>query len=218
MSLHKSQRVWQRCALALLLGSALAAPALHADSLRSTSAHDPEAIYACYVPGSGAMYLIKTTDPTETCKSASHIPFQWQATGPAGEPGPQGPAGTVGPQGPMGPIGPAGPAGPQGPTGPAGLQGPTGPQGAAGPGGFSGVEKIDADIWNAWADTDGTVVAQCPAGKKVLGGGFTFHPIIGRVAESRPSADRTAWVVHYTHLGASQGWLGAWALCANWVP
>ena len=215
-NVHRSAR---RRAVALLVVSVLAAPALHASpSTGPTIPFDPETIYACFVPGSGSIYLIKTTDPTETCKSANHIAFQWQVTGPEGQQGPQGPAGPEGPQGPQGPIGPAGPAGSQGAAGAPGAQGPTGPQGAVGPGGFSDVEKVAPQVWNDWVATDETVVAQCPAGKKVLGGGFTYHPILGRVAESRPSADRTAWVVHFENLGASQGWLSAYAYCASWVP
>jgi hypothetical protein len=209
---------FRRTTFALLLSSVLAVPSARAE-LPTSRGVDPETIYACVVPGSGSMYRIKVTDPAETCRSPQHVQIQWQVTGPQGEQGPQGPIGPVGEKGPVGPIGPAGAAGPQGPQGPAGLQGPTGPQGPAGPGGFSAVEMIHADVWYENIETQKTLVTQCPAGKKVLGGGFTFAPIFsGRIAESRPSADRTSWVVHAEQLGLEQGWLGGWAICATWAP
>ena len=49
---------------------------------RLAIAADPDVIYACYVPGSGTLYRIKATDPTETCKSQDHIPLQWFVNGP----------------------------------------------------------------------------------------------------------------------------------------
>ena len=78
---------------------------------------------------------------------------------------------------------------------------------------------VHNDVWYDVLDTQKTVVAQCPAGKKILGGGFSFAPVLApRMAESRPSADRTAWVVHAGQLTLEQGWLGAWAMCATWAP
>jgi hypothetical protein len=201
-----------------LLTSAFTIPSA-LDALPATRSLDPETIYACVVPGSGSLYRIKITDPAETCRSPQHIQIQWQVTGSQGEQGPQGAAGPVGLKGPVGPIGPAGAAGPQGPQGPAGLQGPTGPQGPVGPGGFSSVEIISNDVWYDIPDTQKTVVAQCPAGKKVLGGGFKFAPVLApRIAESRPSADRTAWVVVAGQVTLEQGWLNVWAICATWAP
>ncbi len=205
-------------ALTMVLASVLAAPAVYAAPVAATVPPDVETIYVCYIPGSGAMYRIKATDPAETCKSPHHIQMQWQVTGPPGEQGPQGPAGPAGPQGPEGPVGPPGPAGPEGAAGSVGAQGPAGSQGPVGAGGFSDVEKVTVSVENAWAATTETVVAQCPAGKKVLGGGAMFYPLVGRIAESRPSADRTAWVAVFANLGASTPSLTALAFCANWVP
>lgn len=215
---HHTHVPARRRALALLLSSALVAPAVHAAPMRASRTFDPETIYACVIPGSGAMYRIKATDPSETCRSPSHLQLQWQVTGPGGDQGPQGPEGPAGAEGPPGPVGPAGPAGPQGAVGPAGPQGPTGAQGPAGPSGFSGVERVLTQVQNAYLATSETVVASCPAGKKVLGGGAAFDPIIGRLAQSRPSADRTAWIAVFENLGASTPWLNAYAFCASWVP
>lgn len=97
--------------------------------------------------------------------------------GPAGPTGPQGPAGIDGKPGPIGPIGPTGPQGPPGPQGPAGPQGPTGPQGPPGPPGTPGVsghEILQRAIGPAQVPEQGIDV-QCPAGKKVMGGGFEIR-------------------------------------------
>jgi len=214
----QTHRNIRRGSIALLLASVVAVPTVRA-AVPASRTNDLETIYACVVPGSGSMYRIRITDPTETCRSPQHVLIQWEVTGAQGDQGPQGPAGPVGPQGPVGPIGPAGPAGPQGPQGPAGAQGPTGPQGPVGPGGFSDVEIVSASATYNFVDTEKSAVAQCPAGKKVLGGGFKFDPILApRMAESRPSADRTAWVAHAGQLTLEQGSIFAWAICATWAP
>ena len=65
-----------------------------------------QTVYGCYVPTSGTMYRIKTTDTRETCASPAHVQF----TISQGVPGPQGPAGPKGDTGPQGAAGPAGSA------------------------------------------------------------------------------------------------------------
>ena len=173
---------------------------------------DPEVIYACYMPNSGTLYRIKAEDPTETCKSQSHIAIQWEVEGPTGPQGPQGPMGPQGPAGPAGPVGPAGPQGPQGPVGPAGAQGPAGPAGA------SGYEVVSVMEENGFFETDETVIAQCPAGKKVLGGGHIMNPAVGRVGHSRPHNNNTAWYVYVDNLGGNTPFVSAWAICADVGP
>jgi hypothetical protein len=173
---------------------------------------DPEVIYACYVPNSGTLYRIKAEDPAETCKAASHIEIQWEVEGPEGAQGPQGPMGPQGPAGPAGPIGPAGPQGPQGPAGPAGAQGPAGPAGA------SGYEVVSVSVENGFFVTDEIVIAQCPAGKKVLGGGHIMNPAVGRVGHSRPHNNNTAWYVYIDNLGGNTPFISAWAICADVGP
>src|SRR5690606_30789318 len=63
-------------------------------------------------------------------------------------------------KGPMGPAGPQGPAGPEGPAGPPGPAGPQGPQGLPGPPGASGSTKL---VLTAFANSEGTAVADLPA-------------------------------------------------------
>jgi len=173
---------------------------------------DAEVIYACYVPNSGTLYRIKAEDPTEACKSQNHIEIQWEVEGPQGAQGPQGPIGPQGPAGPAGPIGPAGPQGPQGPVGPAGAQGPAGPAGA------SGYEVVSVSVEHNFFVTDELVIAQCPAGKKVLGGGHIMNPAVGRVGHSRPHNNNTAWYVYIDNLGGNTPSISAWAICADVGP
>lgn len=87
-------------------------------------------------------------------------------TGPVGPPGPQGPLGPAGPQGPDGPVGPEGPRGPEGPQGPEGSQGP------AGEDGVSGYEVVSRTYFASFSSEEAkTYTIDCPAGKRVLGGG-----------------------------------------------
>lgn len=72
---------------------------------------------------------------------------------------------------------PAGPQGPAGPAGPAGPQGLTGPQGLNGVSGLQFVQNVSAvnSTSTRW------VIATCPAGKKVVGGGGSAYGATGGV-------------------------------------
>lgn len=96
--------------------------------------------------------------------------------GPQGVAGPSGPAGPQGPEGPAGPPGPAGPEGPEGPRGPEGPQGPTGPQGPAGEDGVSGYEIVSRTHFDSFSNGQSrTYTMDCPAGKRVIGGGVVEY-------------------------------------------
>jgi len=152
-------------------------------------------------------------------------------TGPQGDPGPPGPqgaagaAGQQGDPGPPGPVGPAGPAGPQGDPGPAGPEGPAGPQGDAGPAGTPGVSGWEYVTSAAVSlPTGGTksAVARCPAGKQILGGGFTSpgagatvvesHAVFGPVAGD--SRTTPGWIVWARNPSGPDSTLTAYAICA----
>ncbi|MDQ3645980.1 MAG: collagen-like protein [Actinomycetota bacterium] len=129
-------------------------------------------------------------------------------------PGPQGPQGPAGPAGPEGPVGPQGPQGPVGPQGPAGPAGSAGPQGAPG---ISGYQVVTASTEPS-SDTSQLVIAGCPEGKNVLGGGASvgsFGPVA--LTASQPgNVAATAWMARAQEMSAYDGtWtVTAFAICA----
>jgi hypothetical protein len=114
------------------------------------------------------------------------------------------------------------PAADLGVTGPAG---PQGDPGATGPSGVSGLEVVSEleTIIQTGAVTT-TVVASCPAGKRVVGGGGEFVPVVGtvlswEVRESKPvTSEPQGW--QYTVLANVNDDYGvrAWAICAAATP
>ncbi len=124
-----------------------------------------------------------------------------------------GPRGPVGPEGPQGAQGPAGPKGATGATGAPGAQGSQGPQGEAG--GLKGVEYVINGIDLAGGAATG-LAADCPAGKKVLGGGVSSAvPTNLAIRETAPQNDGVGWWVEVKNTGGSQMGVFAWAVCAN---
>jgi hypothetical protein len=123
------------------------------------------------------------------------------AQGPAGPAGPiglTGADGAAGPAGPVGPAGPAGPAGVQGPAGPAGPAGVQGPAGTDGDDGVSGWERVVGAVSVTNAASPKTAVANCPAGKNVIGGGYTLTAANGAAKLSVTSnwpSDSDSWSV-----------------------
>lgn len=132
-----------------------------------------------------------------------------------GPPGPQGPAGPQGPQGETGATGPQGPAGPQG------VQGPAGPQGPPGAPGISGLQYLTGTPLTLAKHATGTATAVCPAGKSVVGGGFTTTAPVGsndnpgllRVFSSAGSSP-TTWSVSAYNEANGNLFLTAYAVCA----
>lgn len=191
---------------------------------------DPNSvIHACY-RGNGNLRLVDKS----SCVS-NETPVSWNQTGPQGPqgvPGPQGiagpqgeagPQGVPGPQGTPGPQGVAGPQGTQGPQGVAGTQGASGPEGPPGPQGQPGVPGPSGpagvsgyEIVNTMGTlpTNGSVsvVATCPSGKRVLGGGYVVPSEADTAPLSRPEADN-AWRVDFKSNGGS-GTASVYAICA----
>jgi hypothetical protein len=131
-----------------------------------------------------------------------------------GRPGP------AGPQGERGPVGPTGPAGPKGATGPAGPQGTPGPAGPTGPSGVSGwtyvtaARAIPVGSYTSWS-------ADCPNGKKPLGGGVSpqtlsrYVQIIASAPSTTAAGEATGWTVTLYKESGSEITAYAWVICAN---
>jgi hypothetical protein len=97
----------------------------------------------------------------------------------------------------QGPAGPAGPAGPQGPAGVSGLQYIV-----------NGVD-IPAGQTQTWG-------ANCPPGKKVVGGGVSSNdPYYARVVESAPQDNGAGWWIGLRNQNSSTLGAYAWAVCAT---
>jgi hypothetical protein len=142
--------------------------------------------------------------------------------GSQGNPGPQGPAGPAGPQGPagQGPNGAQGDPGPQGPPGPKGDPGAAGPKGdtgPAGPAGASGYEVVKATT-QTLNSTEGSAVATCPAGKKVLGGGGWTEQIQGAgqpLLNVSAPVQETSWNVQVWSAKPGNWVTVVYAICAT---
>ena len=156
-----------------------------------------QVIHACYVPNSGTMYRIKATDPAETCKTPQHIQFSWNIQGPPGE---------------------------DGADGVDGEDGEDGADGTDGQDGVSGYQVVQATTALAVSGlSSGSVM--CPAGKVVLGGGYSFPSGLGfRSATSSAPASGggglSGWLVHVMTQALQEdvpGDLIVFAICAS-VP
>lgn len=107
----------------------------------------------------------------------------------------QGPQGEIGPAGPQGETGPAGPQGEIGPAGPQGEIGPAGPQGEIGPAGADADASSVRGLVQVVIETGsrgGPVVASCPSGTIIIGGGCQNDQSASYVARSHPSGQ--GWV------------------------
>ena len=169
-------------------------------------------IDACYQKVEGQLRVI---DSTETCRP-SELPISWNQVGQQGPQGLQGPKGDTGETGATGPQGPQGEPGPQGERG---LQGEQGPAGRTVP---------DTDTYHIplfvfeeteiGGNSEGEVIAACPSGTKVMGGGFTNMGDLNILA-SEPAAAGSGWRVYAKNHRILPGtWtFGAWAICASRV-
>lgn len=107
-------------------------------------------------------------------------------------------------------------------AGPQGAQGPAGPEGPAGTNGVSGYEVVNASItWpgGSGGSIGGTLDAQCPNGKKVLGGGWRSRELDSpnlRIHWSYPDTENDWWSVRYTVDDTTAAFtLTAYATCAT---
>lgn len=120
------------------------------------------------------------------------------------------PAGPQGLQGPQGPKGTAGSVGPKGDAGVAGKPGAPGQPGAPGVSGWQQVFRPPVEIGPGF--TNGNT-ATCPAGKKVLGGGYSASSTSLHVNYSQPTTDAN-WHVDAKNDGNQNETLVVMAICA----
>jgi hypothetical protein len=188
-----------------------------------------QTIHACVLNGVGTVRLIEpgrsglqghcTKFERETSWNKQG---QTGAQGPKGDPGPPGPKGDPGPAGADGapgakgdkgdpgapgekgdkgdPGAPGADGGPgakgdKGDPGAPGAKGDTGPQGPPGVSGYT-VVSISATI-PAGQGAAGTLA--CPAGKKVLGGGWDAGAFVTPPNTSAPSSDGSGWTGSITN-------------------
>lgn len=125
---------------------------------------------------------------------------------------------------PPGPRGPRGRRGPRGPQGPQGAQGPLGAQGPQGvPGQFneSNITIVEGDGVNVCSQSDlscdnsAGLVAVCPAGSVVTGGGYRTLVPDPTVWDDRPLG-KNGWYVFLVNKDRLQGGFAyAYAICAS---
>lgn len=108
-----------------------------------------------------------------------------------------------------------GPRGFEGETGAPGPQGPQGAQGPAGPSAISAISTQRGGTTVAPFDADGGII-YCPAGQKVISGGFTAISADGEVFVSQATSDRSGWMLLLDNLESSvSGELDGEAYCAE---
>jgi hypothetical protein len=146
----------------------------------------------------------------------AHDLSQTLVTSLRGQTGPAGPQGVAGPQGLKGDTGATGATGATGP------QGPAGPQGVAGPKGGLDLSKIDfvSSTHHVVAfGTDHVITAFCPAGHKVVGGGFDV--LLGdtklvNVFTSQPVSDLSGWTIRVVNASTTtDATVEAHAVCVS---
>lgn len=69
--------------VAILIAATAGIANLTARAAASAPLDEPETIYACYVPGSGTVYRIRTAGAPDACHG-KHTEFSWNAEGPPG--------------------------------------------------------------------------------------------------------------------------------------
>jgi hypothetical protein len=95
-------------------------------------------------------------------------------------------------------------------------RGPRGYTGATGAPGVSGYQRVQTTV--SVTETMYSLGADCPAGKKVVGGGFVVSSAVAYASQSYPWDDDT-WVVSvYKTSGATPWWLTVYAICVTALP
>lgn len=141
--------------LSIVSTSLMLAATFSSPSSAQTRTQAPDTIWACYIPHSGAIYRIRVTDPSQTCRTKEQLMFDWNVQGP------------------------------QGPQGLQGIQGPPGPAAALTTSGGTPLLLITGTYRISTSNTlnpGSTIVgkAMCNAGDVVIGGGTPQPSVLGK--------------------------------------
>lgn len=211
--------------------AAVGAALMLAASVRPAAAQTSNLLWACYVPLTGTVYRVKATNTQAACTSPTHVMFSWNEQGPQGvkgDVGPQGAKGDPGSQGPKGDPGPQGPPGAAGAPGAPGAPGATGPQGPPGEMTFLTLNGVAVLRINNAPFGHHSLVAKCPPGKRIVGGGFRTIGLSTPIGfpETQPVFTANtldpqihdAWLVQYHQAGLSSSTVEAHAFCIDGSP
>ena len=131
---------------------------------------------------------------------------------------PAGARGPAGATGPTGQTGAQGTSGAQGSQGIQGLAGATGPQGASGGFDLSKLSYVSGQTLPVAPTTTGLIVGtetDCPAGDKVVSGGFTILSAASvRVVTSESNSTGSGWYVEMMNTSGSPVDVRVTAVCA----
>ena len=176
-----------------------------------SSAYANDSLTLC-VKKSGVVFAVGSGFHAIRCqKNDKLVTLNLNGSGGVGATGDIGPQGATGSTGAVGETGPTGATGDQGPTGGTGTIGPIG---ATGANGISGYELVT--VTNSTTDDPKTVVADCPGGKKAVGGGFTSSTQSVQVFEIGPTNEGSSWRVTVNKTTATSAWdMTVTAICVN---
>jgi Collagen triple helix repeat (20 copies) len=128
------------------------------------------------------------------------------APGAKGDTGVQGLKGDPGATGAQGLKGDTGATGAQGLKGDTGAQGLTGNTGATGAAGVSGYEQVVTNLTSQSlaANSESVLLANCPAGKLIVGGGAVVFNASGRwIVDTSGPTSNTQWAIVFTNITGS---------------
>jgi len=109
---------------------------------------------------------------------------------------------------------PAGPRGPKGDRGAPGAQGAQGDQGDPGVNGVSGYQEVTGPDKTLSVGQAGLSTANCPAGKRVVGGGYAGTVFVAP-DEDMPINSGSGWFVLAKNVDSVPGYFHAYAICAT---
>jgi hypothetical protein len=199
---------------ALVIAAFGSTPVGHAVSSAVTTPFAAKARVADYATNAGAVNGIRAS---KAPRAGHLVPLAQNGKFPASV-APAGPAGPQGPKGDQGVQGPAGARGATGAAGAPGAPGAPGPAGAPGPSGISGWGYVINSRLYFPGDAF-PIYADCPAGKKPLGGGVSSSDDLGvDILETAPdtqAGQAIGWSANLFNKSKANVTGYVWAICAT---